>query len=159
MAKEKKTTEESKIEEETNEDKKTSQSQSQIDKIQEIIDEKEIADLKYFLHKKDFLSSLNFRLLYLFHLIQSSGIIISSYATSKSNTQLFWVGMSLNMFASLIHIYENINNETIKQYQDEINEIKNGNYDHILPIKTLTEIFPKDEIIKSLSKITNDERV
>jgi hypothetical protein len=138
--------------EKTNEEKT---SQNQMDRIQDVFDEKEIADLKYFLYRKDFLNLLNFRLLYLFHLIQSSGIIISSYATSKNDTQLFWVGMSLNMLASLIHVYENINNETIKQYENEINEIKNGKYDHILPKKSLIEIFPKEEIIK----ITNDEHV
>ena len=52
----------------------------------------------------------NIYLIYFFHIVQSSGIIITSVAVSYDKLYLIWLGLGLNVIASLINIYENVNN-------------------------------------------------
>jgi hypothetical protein len=61
-------------------------------------------------------------------LVQSSGILITSFATGSNNTSLIWVGVTLNIFASLIHIYEKTNNSILKKLLNDIKMIKDGTY-------------------------------
>ncbi len=64
----------------------------------------------------------------MFHIVQSTGIIISSYAASSNDTKLFWAGIGLNMLASLIQVFEKINEGQIKKLDSEIIKIKSGTY-------------------------------
>ena len=98
---------------------------SEIDKI---IDNNKVNDLKRFLGKRKCLNESNIYLIYLFHLIQSIGIVLTSYATGTNNNRLAWIGISLNMSATLINIYEKTNNTLWKKLLAEIKLIKDGSY-------------------------------
>jgi hypothetical protein len=96
--------------------------------IKKIFDDKQLTDLNKFISKVDSLNFYNSYLIYLFHIVQSTGIIISSYAASSNDTKLFWAGIGLNMLASLIHVFEKINEGQIKKLDSEIIKIKSGTY-------------------------------
>ena len=93
-----------------------------------ILNENKIDDLKKFINKRACLNNANNILIYIFYLFQTSGVLISSIATSSNNTSLIWIGIGLNMIASIIHIYEKINNNFLKKLLIDIQNIKNGNY-------------------------------
>lgn len=71
---------------------------------------------------------LNKWLLYSFHLIQSSGLLVTSYAASVNDHKLIWLGISLNGIASLFHIYEKLNSNILKKLLNDIILIKDGKY-------------------------------
>ncbi len=98
---------------------------SEIDKI---IDNNKVNDLKRFLGRRKCLNESNIYLIYIFHLIQSIGIVLTSYATGTNNNRLAWIGISLNMSATLINIYEKTNNTLLKKLLTEIKSIKDGSY-------------------------------
>jgi len=87
-----------------------------------------INDLQRFLNKRQFLNTVNSYLIYLFHFVQSAGILTTSIGTSYNNTYLIWTGVSLNILASLINVYEKTNNSIIKKLMTDIKNIKDGNY-------------------------------
>jgi hypothetical protein len=96
--------------------------------IQAILEKNKLDDLKRFIRKRQCLNKTNTFFIYLFHLVQSSGILITSFATGSNNTSLIWVGVTLNIFASLIHIYEKTNNSILKKLLNDIKMIKDGTY-------------------------------
>ena len=61
-------------------------------------------------------------------MIQSTGIILSAYAVNVGSPSLTWAGISLNMCASLLNIYENQNNIILKKLMGDIIQIKNDTY-------------------------------
>ena len=65
---------------------------------------------------------------YLFHLIQSAGILTTTIAAGYNQKYLVWVGIGLNITASLINIYEKISNNLLQKLMDNIEQIKKGNY-------------------------------
>ena len=67
-------------------------------------------------------------MVYLFHVIQSLGILASSYSASTNNTRFLWAGIGLNMVASVIQIYEKINNDQMKNIYMDIQSIQKGTY-------------------------------
>ena len=112
--------------------------------IKNIIEKNKVDDLKKFLQKRQCLNSSNLVLMYFFHLLQSTGIILTSYAAGTNSQHLIWIGISLNMCATLINIYEKQNNIILKKLLIEINLIKDGLYvdeGHIVEIdnKELTD--------------------
>ena len=74
--------------------------------IQTILDNNKINDLNRFLNKRQCLNTTNTYLIYLFHLVQSAGILTTSIAAGTNNKELVWVGIGLNIFATLINVYE-----------------------------------------------------
>lgn len=96
--------------------------------IKRIFEENEINDLKRFLTKRACLNTANSYLIYLFHFIQSAGILVTSYGTGNNNQVFLWIGISLNFLATLIHVYEQKNNSILKKLMHDINLIKNENY-------------------------------
>ena len=96
--------------------------------IQSIFDANVLADLKRFLKKRQCLNSTNSYFIYIFHLVQSAGILTTSIAVGSNNTNMVWIGVGLNLFASLIHIYEKTNNALLKKLMNDINLIKEGHY-------------------------------
>lgn len=96
--------------------------------IQNILSNNKLTDLKRFLNFRRCLNSTNLCLIYLFHLIQSSGILVTSFATGTHNTNLLWIGIALNLLASIIIIYEKTNSSLLKKLIADIKLIKEGNY-------------------------------
>jgi len=96
--------------------------------IKEIFDKNTLDDLHFFLNKRKCLNSSNTYLIYLFYLVQSAGILTTSIATGSKNINMIWLGVGLNLLATLINTYEKINNSILKKLLNEIREIKNGNY-------------------------------
>ena len=96
--------------------------------ISTIFDDNKINDLKRFLKKRQCLNNTNAYLIYLFHLLQSAGILTTSIAASSNNTDLVWIGIGLNIVATLINVYEKINNTVSGKLLHDIKLIKNNNY-------------------------------
>lgn len=96
--------------------------------IKNIIDNNILDDLKRFLKKRQCLNTSNSILVYLFHIVQSIGILLTSYATGNNNTNLIWIGVSLNFLATLIHVFEQTNNSFLKKLMADIKSIKDNNY-------------------------------
>ena len=96
--------------------------------IKTIFDQNMIDDLKRFLQKRQCLNTANSYLIYLFHLIQSSGILVTSFAAGSDNPNLIWIGVALNILASLINVYEKTNNTILKKLMNDIKAIKDGTY-------------------------------
>ena len=96
--------------------------------INEIFHENVISDLQNHLKTRNCLNKTNIFLVYLFHLIQSSGILVTSIAVSNNNTRLAWIGIGLNMCSSLISMYEKINTNIMKKLLNDMHSMKNGTY-------------------------------
>jgi signal transduction histidine kinase len=96
--------------------------------IKEIFDTNTLDDLNMFLNKRKCLNNTNTYLIYLFYLIQSAGILTTSIATGSNNINMIWLGVGLNLLATLINTYEKINNSMLKKILNDIKEIKNGDY-------------------------------
>ena len=96
--------------------------------IQTIFDNNKINDLNRFLTKRQCLNTTNTYLVYLFHLVQSAGILTTSVAAGSNNTELVWIGVGLNVFATLINIYEKTNNSILSKLFNNIKLIKDNNY-------------------------------
>ena len=67
-------------------------------------------------------------MIYLFHIVQSAGILTTTIATGYSMTQLIWVGVGLNVIASLINCLEQVNNSMSNKLMKDIDMIKNDTY-------------------------------
>ena len=78
--------------------------------IQEILENNKVADLKRFIKKRQRLNSCNVCLSYLYYLVQSVGILTTTIGTGYEVKELVWTGIGVNILASLIHSYEQINN-------------------------------------------------
>ena len=96
--------------------------------IQNIFDDNRINDLNRFLRKRQCLNTANSYFVYLFHLVQSAGILTTSIAAGTNNTELVWVGIGLNIFATLINIYEKTNNSISAKLLNDIKLIKSNHY-------------------------------
>jgi hypothetical protein len=102
--------------------------------IQRIFDENEINDLYSLLKKRNCLNNLNLVLIYIFHLVQTTGILVTTIASGYGDTSLIWLGVSLNALASLIHVIEKNNNSIMKKMMTDIKKIKAGNYVDETPV-------------------------
>ena len=96
--------------------------------IQTIFDNNKINDLHRFLNKRQCLNTTNTYLIYLFHLVQASGILTTSIAAGTSNTELVWIGVGLNIFATLINVYEKTNNSISAKLLSDIKLIRDNHY-------------------------------
>ena len=96
--------------------------------ISSIMQQNKLSDLKRFLQQRQCLNLTNNVLVYLFHLVQSAGILFSSYAAGTNNAQWAWVGITLNVVATLIHSYEKTNNSILGKLLIDVNQIQDGTY-------------------------------
>lgn len=96
--------------------------------IKDILDNNQLEDLKEFIDKRKCLNSANMSLVYLFHIIQSAGILTTTIATGYNYKELIWVGIGLNLVASLINTFEHQNNSMSKRLLKDIMAIKNNTY-------------------------------
>lgn len=97
-------------------------------KIQKILDTNTIVDLNKDLKKRHCLNNTNLFLVYFFHLCQSGGILVTAVATGTNYTRLIWLGIGLNILASLINVYEKTNNAILANLLADINLMKAGKY-------------------------------
>ena len=96
--------------------------------IKQIFDENELSDLKRFMNKRACLNCTNQYMSYLFHLVQSAGILTTTIAAGYDQKYLVLIGVGLNFLASLITIYEKTNDSILKKLIIDIKKIKDGNY-------------------------------
>ncbi len=99
-----------------------------VNEIKKILDDNQVRDLKRFLTKRERLNMINSFLVYLFHLIMSCGIFISSFGAGMNDQRLIWIGVGLSLLASLVQVYEKLNDNQLKKLLNDIMTIKNGNY-------------------------------
>ena len=96
--------------------------------ITNILRQNKLADLKRFLQQRQCLNITNTAFVYLFHLVQSAGILVSSYAAGTNDSRFVWVGITLNVIATLIHSYEKTNNSILGKLMIDVNRIRDGTY-------------------------------
>jgi len=98
------------------------------DQIKTIMDENTLEDLKSLMARRHSLNRCNVCLIYVFHFVQSAGILTTTIATGYSLTYLIWVGVGLNVLASLLNVYEKTNGNLLKTYLKDIDAIKAGTF-------------------------------
>ena len=96
--------------------------------IQHIFDANKLDDLKEFINRRKCLNNWNIALVYLFHIIQSAGILTTTIAAGYDIKAIVWVGVGLNILASMINIFEKTNNGISKKLMKDIQAIKDGTY-------------------------------
>ena len=98
------------------------------DEIAQVLQANKMSDLKRFLRNRQCLNSSNVYFTYLFYVVQMVGLLTTSIAQSYGSTNIVWLGIGLNSFATLIHTFEQTNNKLSKHMLDNIVSIKNGTY-------------------------------
>lgn len=98
------------------------------DEIQTIMDTNKLEDLKQFITRRKCLNTCNLVMVYLFHIVQSAGILTTTIAAGYDMKQLVWIGVGLNILASLINVFEKTNNGISKHLLKDITAIKEGTY-------------------------------
>ena len=96
--------------------------------IHKIFETNKLEDLKGFIKKRNCLNSWNIALIYLFHIIQSAGILTTTIAAGYDVKAIVWVGVGLNILASLITVFEKTNNSISKNLLKDIQAIKDGTF-------------------------------
>jgi len=96
--------------------------------IRNIFNENKINDLKKFINKRACLNTTNQILTYLFHIIQSAGVLTTTIAAGYNMKELVWIGVGMNILASLINIFEKTNDSMSKRLLKDIKSIKSGTY-------------------------------
>ena len=112
------------------------------DQIKMIMDENTLEDLKSLMARRHSLNRCNVSLIYIFHFVQSAGILTTTIATGYSLTYLIWVGVGLNVLASLLNVYEKTNSNLLKTYLKDIDAIKAGTFTDEGAIEKPTEAVP-----------------
>lgn len=85
-------------------------------------------DLIRILASRACLNRFNMSLIYLFHILQSAGIFVTTLATGYNYIELIWIGIGLNVLASLVNILEKTNTNISQQFLQDINNIKHNLY-------------------------------
>lgn len=98
------------------------------DEIQSIFEKNKLDDLKEFMGKRKCLNAWNMALIYLFHIVQSAGILTTTIAAGYDMKSLVWVGVGLNITATLINVFEKTNTSISKHLMKDIQAIKQGTY-------------------------------
>lgn len=96
--------------------------------IRNLFEENKLEDLKAFMEKRKCLNQWNLVLVYLFHIVQSAGILTTTIAAGYDMKILVWVGVGLNILASLINVFEKTNNTISKHLFKDIQAIKDGTF-------------------------------
>lgn len=131
-------------------------------KINDILDNNKIDDLERFLDKRKNLNNTNSRLIYIYHALQTAGILTTTLAAGYNLQYLIWVGIGLNCAASLINIYEQINNTLLNKLLNNIKLIKDNKYvdeDSLVDIEmssnTNNQNISSNQLIKNTHQINN----
>uniref|UniRef100_A0A6C0HCM8 SMODS and SLOG-associating 2TM effector domain-containing protein n=1 Tax=viral metagenome TaxID=1070528 RepID=A0A6C0HCM8_9ZZZZ len=97
-------------------------------KIQSIFDKNVVSDLQRFMKKRQCLNETNMVFIYLFHIVQTAGILTTTIAAGNNAKTYIWLGIGLNLLASLINVFEQTNNNISKKLLKDIQMIKDGKY-------------------------------
>ena len=96
--------------------------------IQSILEKNKLEDLKEFINKRKCLNSFNMALIYLFHIVQSAGILTTTVAAGYEMKEIIWVGVGLNILASIINAFEKTNSSISKGLLKDIQAIRDGTF-------------------------------
>ena len=66
--------------------------------------------------------------MYLFHILQSAGILTTTIATGYNIRELVWVGVGLNVLSTLINVFEKINTSVSTKLMKDITAIREDKY-------------------------------
>lgn len=94
--------------------------------IDEIFEQNRLNDLKFFMGRRRSLNNCNLFLVYLFHIIQSAGVLTTTIAAGYDIKYLVWIGTAMNIVASLIHVFEKQNDSMSKRMLKDIVAIQKG---------------------------------
>ena len=114
--------------------------------VEIILHKNSIEDLKKFIEKRACLNSCNLWFTYLFHFLQTCGIITTSLSASYEFRGLVWIGIGFNAAASLVSIYEKANQTISDQMLENIKKIKSGEYLDESSIGTLEQDAPDKNV-------------
>ena len=98
------------------------------EEIQKIFNQNRLADLKKFLNRRQHLNKSNMIFEYAFHVVQTSGILITTVAAGYNAKFLVWIGAGISALASLIKVFESSNNVMLKKLLADIKLIREGTY-------------------------------
>ena len=96
--------------------------------IQSIFEKNKLEDLKAFIDKRKCLNSWNIALIYLFHIIQSAGILTTTIAAGYNMKEIVWVGVGFNILASMLNVFEKTNASISTGLLKDIQAIKEGTF-------------------------------
>jgi len=96
--------------------------------VDSILQKNAIDDLNKFIKKRTCLNNCNMYLTYIFHLLQTCGMITTTISASYDYKEILWIGIGINALATLINIYEKINKSISNKLLENIKSIKAGNY-------------------------------
>lgn len=96
--------------------------------VKNIFEKNKLEDLKAFIKKRNCLNSWNMSLIYLFHITQSAGILVTTIAAGYDRKEIIWVGVGLNILAGLITVFEKTNNGISKNLLKDIEAIRDGTF-------------------------------
>ena len=96
--------------------------------IKNLFEQNKLEDLRAFMDKRKCLNQWNLALVYLFHIVQSAGILTTTIAAGYDMKILVWVGVGFNILASLINVFEKTNNSISKNLLKDIQAIKDGTF-------------------------------
>jgi hypothetical protein len=96
--------------------------------IELILQTNQVRDLCGFIKMRHFLNRCNFCMIYLFHIMQTTGILITTVATGSDMKVLMWVGIAFHCTASLVAIFEKNNVAISKKLLHDIEAIKSRTY-------------------------------
>jgi len=96
--------------------------------IEKIFSQNRLDDLKKFLSRRKCLNVTNMGFDYMFHVVQTSGILITTIAAGYNAKFLVWVGAGVSALASLIKVFESSNNAMLKKLLGDIKSIREGTY-------------------------------
>lgn len=93
-----------------------------------ILSTNQVRDLCGFIKMRHSINRCNLCMIYLFHIMQTTGILLSTVATGNDMKVLMWIGISFNCVASLLAIFEKNNVAVSKKLLRDIDAIKNHTY-------------------------------
>jgi hypothetical protein len=102
--------------------------ENQQQKIDFILRENSIQDLTKFIEKRAYLNNCNSYFAYIFHFLQTCGMITTALSASSDFKELIWIGIGFNAAATLLSIYEKTNQNLSEKMLDDIKKIKAGIY-------------------------------
>jgi len=85
-------------------------------------------DMDEFLKSRQCLNCVNGWLICMFHLVQTAGILLTSFAAGTGRTSLVWGGVILNSLASLMQIYIKAHDASLKKMMSGLKKMKDGTY-------------------------------
>jgi hypothetical protein len=96
--------------------------------IEDILAKHREEDMTEFLKSRQCLNIVNEWLIYLFYLVQTAGILLTSFAATTNNQDLVWIGVIINSLASLMQIYIKMHDTSLKMMMSDLQLIKEGKY-------------------------------